>query len=152
MAVTGVFHTGITVSSLDRALDFYCGALGFELLWRRLYEEEYILRQVAVDGATGIEAALTRVPGSDHLVELLEYRGCERRPGSVRPCDYGSGHFALVVDDMRAMVDRLRAAGAGFRGDPPVLIEAGANKGGLAAYALDPDGFIVELHQRPPAA
>ena len=148
----GTFHTGITVSDLDRSLAFYRDLLGFELLWRRLYEEEYILRLVNVDGAQAIEIALVRVPAGDHLVELLEYRGCERRDGSARPCDYGSAHLALLVDDIRATIADLRAAGVRFRGDVPVEIAAGPNRGGLGAYALDPDGFVVELHQRPPGA
>lgn len=148
MAVVGTFHTGITVSDLDRSLAFYRDLLGFEVLWRRLYEEEYILRLVAVDGAASIDAALLRVPASDHLVELLEYRGCEQRDGSARPCDYGSGHFAVLVDDIRAMIEKLRRAGVGFRGEVPVEIAAGPNKGGLGGYALDPDGFVIELHQR----
>jgi catechol 2,3-dioxygenase-like lactoylglutathione lyase family enzyme len=150
--VVGVFHTGITVSDLDRSLAFYRDLLGFELLWRRLYEEEYILRLVAVDGATAIDAALMRVPGSEHLVELLEYRGCERRDGSARPCDYGSAHFAVLVDDIRAMIEKLRRVGVSFRGEVPVEVAAGPNKGGLGAYAIDPDGFVVELHQRAPVS
>jgi 20S proteasome alpha/beta subunit len=28
----------------------------------------------------------------------------------------------------------------------------GPNKGGKSLYSLDPDGYIVEFHQRPPAA
>ena len=26
----------------------------------------------------------------------------------------------------------------------------GANRGGKSLYSLDPDGYIIELHQRPP--
>ena len=28
----------------------------------------------------------------------------------------------------------------------------GANRGGKSLYSLDPDGYIVEFHQRPPVA
>jgi 20S proteasome alpha/beta subunit len=27
---------------------------------------------------------------------------------------------------------------------------AGANAGGKSLYSLDPDGYVVELHERPP--
>jgi catechol 2,3-dioxygenase-like lactoylglutathione lyase family enzyme len=40
--IEGARHAGITVSDLDRSLEFYCGKLGLELLWRRLYEEREI--------------------------------------------------------------------------------------------------------------
>ncbi|MDX6437500.1 MAG: hypothetical protein QOF45_83, partial [Gaiellaceae bacterium] len=50
--ITGPRHAGITVSDLDRSLEFYCGLLGLELLWRRLYEEPAITRIVGVPEAT----------------------------------------------------------------------------------------------------
>ena len=95
--IDGPRHGGITVSDLDRSLDFYCGLLGLELLWRRLYEEREITRIVGVPEATGFEIAMLRVPGSDVDVELIEYHGCERPSGSSPPCDYGTGHFCVFV-------------------------------------------------------
>src|SRR4051812_21473582 len=110
-AITGVRHGGITVSSLDRSLEFYCGLLGLELLWRRLYAEREITRIVGVPEATAIEVAMLRVPGSDLDVELLEYHGCERHPGSARPCDYGTGHFCVFVTGIDALYEELRSRG-----------------------------------------
>ena len=46
--ITGARHAGITVSDLDRSLEFYRDLLGLELLWRRLYEEPAITRIVGV--------------------------------------------------------------------------------------------------------
>jgi hypothetical protein len=37
-----------------------------------------------------------------------------------------------------------------FRSDGPVEMNAGANAGGKSLYSLDPDGYIVEFHERPP--
>jgi catechol 2,3-dioxygenase-like lactoylglutathione lyase family enzyme len=143
-------HAGITVSDLDRSLEFYCGKLGFELAWRRLYEEPEIARIVGVPEATGFDIAMLELPGGDLQVELLEYKGCERRSGSARPCDWGSGHFALFVDDIQAAYDALAAQGVRFRSDGPVEMSAGANRGGKSLYSLDPDGYVIELHERPP--
>jgi catechol 2,3-dioxygenase-like lactoylglutathione lyase family enzyme len=142
-------HAGITVSNLDRSLDFYCGTLGIELLWRRLYEEPDIGRIVGVPDATGFDIAMLQLPGGDVQVELLEYRGCERHPASARPCDYGSGHFALFVDEIDALYDDLAARGVRFRSDRPVEMTGGANRGGKSLYSLDPDGYVIEFHERP---
>jgi catechol 2,3-dioxygenase-like lactoylglutathione lyase family enzyme len=147
--VQGTFHSGITVSDLDRSLAFYRDALGLEVLWRRRYDEDYILRMTDVEGADAIDAALVRVPGDGHLIELLEYQGCERHSAASRPCDPACGHVAFVVDDIHAWHERLAAQGVRFRGDGPQEITAGANRGGYGLYAADPDGFIVEFHQRP---
>jgi catechol 2,3-dioxygenase-like lactoylglutathione lyase family enzyme len=141
-------HAGITVSDLDRSLEFYCGTLGIELLWRRLYEEPELGRIVGVPDATAFDIAMLQLPGGDVQVELLEYKGCERHPGSARPCDYGTGHFALFVDDIEALHDDLASRGVRFRSDGPVEMTGGANRGGKSLYSLDPDGYVIEFHER----
>ena len=147
-AVVGARHAGITVFDLDRSLEFYCGKLGMELLWRRLYEEREINEIVGVPEATGFDIAMLRVPGSDLEVELLEYKGCERTNGSARPCDPGTGHFAVFVDDIDGLHADLASRGVKFRSDGPVEMSAGANRGGKSLYSLDPDGYVVEFHER----
>ena len=148
--IAGSRHAGITVSDLDRSLEFYCGLLGLELRWRRLYEEPEIMRIVGVPEATGLEIAMLGVPGSDLDVELIEYRGCERHSGSSRPCDYGTGHFCVFVTGIKALYEELRARGVLFQSDGPVEMRAGANAGGKSLYSRDPDGYVFEFHQRPP--
>ena len=118
--ILGARHAGITVSDLDRSLEFYCGELGLELLSRRLYEEREIAEIVGVPEASGFDIAMLRIPGSDVEVELLEYKGCERHSGSARPCDYGTGHFALFVEDIDGLYSDLAARGVAFRSDGPV--------------------------------
>jgi lactoylglutathione lyase len=147
--VSGSFHTGITVSSLDRSLPFYCDLLGLTLLWRRLYEEPYVFRLAGVPDATSIDTALLEEPNSGHKLELLAYGGAERSQWHGRGCDPGTGHLGLVVDDIGAVVDRLRDGGVVLLADAPVTIDAGANQGALGIYLRDPDGFLIELHERP---
>lgn len=147
---SGTFHTGITVSDLDRALEFYCGLLGLELVFRRRYEERYIFRLVAVPEATAIDVALVVQPQSGHRIELLQYVGADGRDGHGRPCDVGTAHLGFLVEDISAIVARLRSAEVDFLATEPVPIDAGPNSGGAGIYLRDPDGFLVELHQRAP--
>ncbi|HXH89397.1 MAG TPA: VOC family protein [Gaiellaceae bacterium] len=149
-AITGPRHAGITVSDLDRSLGFYCGLLGLELLWRRLYEEPEITRIVGVPEASGLEIAMLRVPGSEVEVELIAYQGCERVDGSSPPSHHGTGHFCVFVTGIDELYDELKAKGVSFRSDGPVEMTGGANAGGKSLYSLDPDGYVFELHQRPP--
>jgi catechol 2,3-dioxygenase-like lactoylglutathione lyase family enzyme len=149
--ITGPRHGGITVSDLDRSLEFYRDLVGLELLWRRLYEEREIKRVVGVPEASALEIAMLRIPGSEVDVELIEYKGCERHSGSVRPCDYGTGHFCVFVEGIEDLYEELLARGVRFRSDGPVEMTGGPNKGGKSLYSLDPDGYVFEFHQRPPA-
>ena len=149
-AVTGPRHAGITVSDLDRALAFYCDTLGLELLWRRRYDEPEIRDIVGVPEAEAFDIAMLQIPGGLQI-ELLEYEGCERRSGATSPADYGTGHLCLFVDGIDALYADLSARGVSFRSPRgPVEMTGGANRGGKSLYSLDPDGYIVEFHQRPP--
>ncbi len=149
-AIAGPRHAGITVSDLDRSLAFYEKLLGLEVLWRRLYEEPEIRRIVGVPEATALDIAMLRVPGSDFEVELLEYRGVDPVSGASPPSHSGTGHFCLFVTGIDALHAELREHGVTFRSDGPVEMTAGANAGGKSLYSLDPDGYVVELHERPP--
>ena len=149
-AITGPRHAGITVSDLDRSLEFYCDLLGLDLVWRRLYEEPEITRIVGVPEATGLEIAMLRLPGGDVDVELIQYHGCESPSGSSPPSHHGTGHFCVFVTGIDALYEKLLARGVSFRSDGPVEMGAGPNKGGKSLYSLDPDGYIVEFHQPPP--
>lgn len=60
--------------------------------------------------------------------------------GSV-PEPGGWNRFQLEVEDLTAEVDRLRAAGVGFRSE---IIEG---RGGKQALAEDPYGNLVELFE-----
>jgi catechol 2,3-dioxygenase-like lactoylglutathione lyase family enzyme len=150
--ITGARHAGITVSEMDRSLAFYRDLLGLELLWRRVFEEPEIREIVGVPEASAIEVAMLRVPGSELDVELLEYRGCEQVSGATAPSRHGTGHFCLFVESIDELHAALLARGVRFRSDGPVEMTGGPNRGGKSLYSLDPDGYVVEFHQRPPAA
>ena len=150
--ITGARHAGITVSEMDRSLAFYRDLLGLELLWRRVFEEPEIREIVGVPEASAIEVAMLRVPGSELDVELLEYRGCEQVSGATAPSRHGTGHFCLFVESIDELHAELLARGIRFRSDGPVEMTGGPNRGGKSLYSLDPDGYVVEFHQRPPAA
>ena len=63
--------------------------------------------------------------------------------------DGGVGHLALMVDDLDETYARLREASVRFV-NPPVEIDAGANRGARACYLRYPDGITIELVQPAP--
>ena len=149
--ITGARHGGITVSDMDRSLQFYCGLLGLELVWRGELGEQ-VTEIVGVPEATSFDIAFLRIPGSETQVELLEYRGIEQISGATPPSRHGTGHFCVFVHEIDALYDDLAAKGVQFRSRGPVEMRTGPNKGGKSLYSLDPDGYVFEFHQRPPRA
>lgn len=146
MGVVGISHTGVQVADVDRSVAFY-ELLGLGLGRRWTNGEDYVGRQVGYPGVT-LEVAVMTVPGSDVVVELLEYRGVDRKAVDPATANPGTGHFCLAVEDLEAMYEQLAAAGVEFVSAPqsPTI---GPNRGGRAVYLLDPDGFRVELLQSP---
>jgi catechol 2,3-dioxygenase-like lactoylglutathione lyase family enzyme len=145
--IVGAHHTSFTVAQLDGSLAFFRDRLGLEVVSRREVHDDYFGRVVGLPGCR-VRAALLRVPGSDHHVELFEYLTPPGRACTPRPCDPGSAHLALLVDDLPALYQRLRAGGVSFLSEP-VAIDAGPNAGGYGVYLRDPNGVLIELFQPP---
>ena len=148
--VTGYFHGGITVSDMERSLVFYRDGLELEMEFDRILDAPY-LKEVLALPFDHIRAVYFRLPGGG-FVELLEYRGIEQLPAASRPCDPGAGHLALYVDDVQAVYDRLIGLGFRARHEGVTNIDAGPNAGARSAYVADPDGYYIELFQKPALA
>lgn len=145
-----IHHTGFTVSSLDRSLDFYCGALGCEVVARQDISGGYLAAIVGYPDAD-IRNAHIRLPGTDHVIELFEYVAPSGARPKLEPSNVGNAHLCFVVDDLTAIYDRLRETEACSFVSGPVTIDRGFNTGGAGLYLRDPDGIVVELFQPPRA-
>jgi lactoylglutathione lyase len=150
--VSGFFHGGIAVSDMERSLVFYRDTLGLEVHFDvTLGAVEYVRAVMGIE-MTDARIVYLRIPGADGVfVELLEYHGTDARPTpEPRAWDPGTGHLCFHVTDAAALHARAVAAGYRARSSGAVEIPVGPNKGGRAAYLIDPDGYHIELFQRPP--
>jgi catechol 2,3-dioxygenase-like lactoylglutathione lyase family enzyme len=145
MTVVGAWHTGFQVADLDRSLSFYTGLLGLEQVWRRVVTDDYIATLVGYPGLE-LHQALLRIPGTEHCLELLDYRNVERTPVDPRTANPGTAHICLLVDGLAALYVRLVDAGVTFV-SAPVVPTVGPNLGRLVAYMQDWDGIRIELLQ-----
>ena len=145
--IIGADHTGITVSNLERSLAFWRDVLGFELSHRAHQTGELASEITGVAGAE-ISLAVLKTP-SGHKIELLEYLAPpDRKKIDARPCDVGSAHVALTVDNLDAVLDAIAAAGWKVAGQPQTL-QSGPNAGKRVVYVRDPDGTTIEFMQPP---
>ena len=116
-------HVHLKVSDIDRALDFYCGVLGFEEMQR-----------------LGDDAAFIAAGGYHHHIGLNTWQsrgGAPPPPGST-----GLFHTAIRYPSRRALAEALkRVTEAGI----PLT---GASDHGVseAIYLNDPDENGVELY------
>ena len=124
-------HVGVYVESLERALEFYCGALGLD---RPQIEEkpEHRMRiaRVRIGGA---ELELIEAAVENTMMRYLPYRG----PGLY--------HIGVRVDSTDMELERLRAAGV------KLLDETPREGDRMRVAFLDPEaarGVLIELVQR----
>lgn len=146
-----VDSVGVTVSSMERALDFYTSVLPFE----RVADIEVAGREFELlTGVFGARARIVRLKLGDEYFELTEYFTPRGRPipPDVRANDRIFQHAALIVRDMDAAYALLRAHGVGHASTGPQLLPAwNPNAGGIKAfYFRDPDGHFLELLEFPP--
>lgn len=149
-SVTGFFHGGITVGDMDASISFYRDGLGLDLVFDRILDADY-LRTVLDLPLSSIRAVYFSLPGGGG-VELLEYRGVERMSAAARPCDPGSGHLCLYVDNIDELCEHVHGMGYRSRSGAPVDITSGPNAGARSIYLMDPDGYFVELFQSSPSS
>jgi catechol 2,3-dioxygenase len=120
-------HVHLKVSDIDRALGFYAGVLGFEVMQRM-----------------GDEAAFISAGGYHHHIGLntWESRGAGPPPRNTT----GLYHTAIRYPDRKALADALRRV---LQAGIPV---DGASDHGVseAIYLRDPDENGVELYRDRP--
>jgi catechol 2,3-dioxygenase len=120
-------HVHLKVADIQRALDFYCGVLGFEL-----------------QGRMGDQAAFISAGGYHHHIGLNTW---ESRGASPPPRGHtGLYHTAIRYPDRKTLGDALRRLiGAG------IPLEGASDHGvSEAIYLKDPDGNGVELYRDRP--
>jgi catechol 2,3-dioxygenase-like lactoylglutathione lyase family enzyme len=151
MRLTGVMHTGFTVSDMERSIRFYRDTLGMQLVRRQEGTAPYLANVTGFPGVR-LQIAFLKVSTDDpHVLELLQYvshpaQGTDR--ATNRP---GNGHLCIKVDDIHEWYRTLIAQGVAAISEP-VLITAGINEGAYAVYVRDPDGFTIELYEPAPSA
>ena len=152
MAVTGILHTGLTVSDLDRSVAFYRDLLGLELIAQWDSSQPYLRAIVAYPDAE-LRIALLRLPqtgeGAGHHIELLEYRRPRGQRGDVNTYNPGNGHVAFMVADIEKTYAELSAKGVRFKSGR-VPITHRRNPGAKGVYLFDPHHITLEMIQPAP--
>ncbi len=143
--VMAVDHVGFSVSSLDQAIDFWTGVMGFELVRRSEMGGNFLREATGVDDPRCRMALVVSPNGFP--IELLEY---STGPDLGRVPDtagaIGATHLAVTVVDIHAVIARIAAAGWSKKGSVQP-IAAGPRAGTLVAYVSGPDGVTIELMQ-----
>ena len=128
----------LRVGNLQRSIDFYTQVLGMQLLRTSENPEyKYSLAFLGFDGGN---------PGQAEIELTWNWGVDSYEMGTAY------GHIAIGVDNAQAVCDAVREKAQALGG--AVTREAGPVKGGntVIAFITDPDGYKIELIERPQAA
>ncbi|WP_135824048.1 VOC family protein [Halorussus ruber] len=129
-------HFGVTVTDLDRAVEFYRDVLGLDLLDRFTVSGEAFSTGVGVDGATGRFAHLD---ADSARVELVEYDPEGEDPERDAINQPGAKHLGFAVEDLDRFYDDLPA-------DVDTLSEPQTTESGTRILFLrDSEANLVEV-------
>ncbi|MBK5297671.1 MAG: methylmalonyl-CoA epimerase [Vicinamibacteria bacterium] len=128
-------HIGIAVTDLQAALAFYRDALGLEVSPPHEVPAEHVRATFVPVGQAALEL-LEATSDASAIARFVTARGP------------GIHHLTLLVDDLQAALDQLKARGVRLIDETP---RAGAN--GSAVAFIHPSaaqGVLIELKQAVP--
>ena len=150
-AVRCVESVGMTVSDMDRSVEFYSRVLAFEKisdieLDGSGYEH--------LEGVFGLRMRVVRMQLGTELIELTEYLAPRGRPvpADSRSNDRWFQHIAIITSDMDKAYAWLRQNKVHHASSGPQILPdyIGPAAGIRAFYFEDPDSHPLEILQFPP--
>jgi len=144
--VKSVDTVGMTVSDVDRSVEFFSNVLAFEKLSDvEVAGSEY----ERLEGVFGSRMKIVRMKLGEEIIELTEYLAPKGRsiPADSRSNDQWFQHIAIVVSDMDKAYQRLRDYKVHHTSTGPQRLPDWnkAAAGIKAFYFKDPDGHNLEL-------
>ena len=150
-SAASVDSVGITVSDMDRSVDFYTRVLAFETVADREVSGE---RYEHLFGVFGLRIRAVRMRLGAEYIELMQFLAPRGRPipPDSRSNDQWFQHVAIVVSDMSAAYARLRGFHVEYASSGPQrLPDWNPNAAGIEAfYFRVPDGHNLEIIAFPP--
>src|SRR5215469_6144585 len=148
---SAVDSVDITVSDMDRAVDFYSRVLSF----KKVRDSEVTGETYEnLEGVFGVRMRVVRMQLGDEFIELTEYLVPKGRPitAGARSNDRSFQHIAIIVSDMDKAYAWLRQNKVEqISSRPQRLPNLNRNAAGIKAfYFKDRDGHPLEILEFPP--
>lgn len=140
--IKGLHHVALSVSDLDKAINFYQAAFGFELV-----DHEHLGHSEEGDRVTRLsqtDVTVAMLHAGNLFIELFEFHSPAPRDIDRGMNDFGVTHFSFEVENVHEAFATLKAHGIQWHSDP---IDAG--DGYLMTYGRDPFGNVIEIQQVP---
>jgi catechol 2,3-dioxygenase-like lactoylglutathione lyase family enzyme len=149
--IVGVGNFAHIVENLDTSLAFYRDVLGLEVGVMTEFAANPAIQAMGNTPNAESRIATLKVPGLELGIELIEYRGIERRAQHPHFVDPGAANMAFRVRDLDALfpaIERFPGVNILTATGRPATLET-PNGTMHAVFLQDPDGFVLELADSP---
>lgn len=144
-----IIHVGLTVTDLDRSIEFYRDVLGLA------FKSEMTMEGPEADklfGHPNAKARIAYLNGSDQLhcppIELIHFENIKVAQHDTDLFTTSASEICFAVEDIEKAYQELKAKGVEFISEPQHFDFSEAGHGqSIAVYFKDPDGIILELTQ-----
>ena len=123
-------------------LEFYRDRLGFQPTGNPTPLAPAVLSLQGTPTATGSMSAGVRPPGGAATWRMYDFRNVERARLAGRLQDPGTPAVSFLVENVPALLARLKAAGVTVDTDGGEAVDV---DGRLRAFIRDPNGLLIEL-------
>lgn len=138
--ITSIRHVGLVVADLPKAINFWCGLMGF-VVERRM--EEFGPHIDLMMGLKDVRVTTVKLLAPDgNCLELLRFHSHpDKQEWEGKPYTTGFTHIALTVINLDEKFKRLQQAGVTF----PAMPQFSPDGRVKVIYAKGPEGVLLEL-------
>ncbi len=147
MRISGVHHTCVIVSDMDKSLKFYRDILGMLEEVNLKFDADPVMMDLP---GTKPKQHLVMLSAGNTIIELIQYIEPKGKPCDRKPCDTANMHICFQVEDINKTYEEIKAMGISFHRDPDFIDESGGALNGYGyVYFRGPDNEILEFIQVP---
>ena len=131
----------IAVNDMSQTTRFYRDVLGFTVDGETGFTSDKASQQLTGLGKAEVKRSRVQAPGSTLWIELVEFRGVDRKPLQMRIQDRGAARLQLRAQNIDALVASIKSAGARIVSEGGVAVAIPPNLKG--AVVADPNNFFL---------
>jgi predicted enzyme related to lactoylglutathione lyase len=131
----------IAVNEMSQTTRFYRDVLGFLVEGETGFIADNATQQLTGLGKAEVKRSRVQAPGSMLWIELVEFKGVDRKPLQMRIQDRGAARLQLRAQNIDALVDRIKRGGAKVVSEGGVAVAIPPNLKG--AVVADPNNFFL---------
>ena len=144
--VSGIHHSCIVVSDMQKSLEFYRDKIGLKELMNFKIQGDPVMLNLRKTP----QQHLVMLSAGNSIVELIQYLEPKGTKVHKETCDFGVAHICFQVSDINAAYEAMKEKGVVSFHRTPDFISASCDLNGYGyVYFRGPDDEIVEFMQVP---